>query len=61
MFIFGHKPNISPQKSDSLIGELLANVSGRIEDSLGDHWDHIKDTNIQVIGVPEEEEKKERY
>ena len=33
----------------------------RIEDSLGDHWDHIKDTNIQVIGVPEEEEKKERH
>ena len=33
----------------------------RTEDSLGDHWDHIKDTNIQVIGVPEEEEKKERY
>ena len=30
----------------------------RIEDSLRDHWDNIKDTNIRIIGVPEEEEKK---
>ena len=30
----------------------------RIEDSLKDHWDNIKCTNIQNIGVPEEEEKK---
>ena len=30
----------------------------RIEDSLRDHWDNIKRTNIQIIGVPEEEEKK---
>ena len=30
----------------------------RIEDSLRDHWDKIKCTNIQTIGVPEEEEKK---
>ena len=29
----------------------------RIEDSLRDFWD-IKRTNIQIIGVPEEEEKK---
>ena len=29
----------------------------RIEDSLGDLWDNIKRTNIQIIGVPEEEEK----
>ena len=27
------------------------------EDSLRDHWDNIKHTNIQVIGVPEEEDK----
>ena len=30
----------------------------RIEDSLRDHWDNIKCTNIRIIGVPEEEEKK---
>ena len=30
----------------------------RIEDSLGDLWDNIKHTNIRIIGVPEEEEKK---
>ena len=30
----------------------------RIQDSLRDHWDNIKGTNIRIIGVPEEEEKK---
>ena len=30
----------------------------RMEDSLGDLWDNIKHTNIQIIGIPEEEEKK---
>ena len=30
----------------------------RIEDSLRDVWDNIKRTNIRIIGVPEEEEKK---
>jgi len=30
----------------------------RIEDNLRDFWDNIKHTNIRVIGVPEEEEKK---
>ena len=30
----------------------------RIEDSLRDLWDKIKCTNIRIIGVPEEEEKK---
>ena len=29
-----------------------------IEDSLRDLWDNIKRTNIRIIGVPEEEEKK---
>ena len=30
----------------------------RIENSLRDIWENIKCTNIQIIGVPEEEEKK---
>ena len=30
----------------------------RIEDSLRDLWDNFKRTNIRIIGVPEEEEKK---
>ena len=29
----------------------------RNEDSLRDHWDNIKCTNIRIIGVPEREEK----
>ena len=32
----------------------------RIEDSLRDLWDNIKRANSQIIGVPEEEEKKKR-
>ena len=31
------------------------------EDSLRDLWDSIKHTNIRIIGVPEEEEKKKGY
>ena len=31
----------------------------KIEDSLRDLWDNIKSNDIQIIGVPEEEEKKE--
>ena len=31
------------------------------EDSLRDIWDNIKCVNIQIIGVPEEEEKKKGY
>ena len=30
----------------------------RIEESVRDLWDNIKHTNIRIIGVPEEEEKK---
>ena len=30
----------------------------RTEDSLRDLWKHIKHTNIQTIGVPDEDEKK---
>ena len=33
----------------------------RTEDSLRDLWDNIKHTNIQITGVPEEEEKKKGY
>ena len=33
----------------------------RTEDSLRDLWDNIKHTNIQIIGVSEEEEKKKGY
>ena len=33
----------------------------RTEDSLRDLWDNIKHTNVLIIGVPEEEEKKKGY
>ena len=33
----------------------------RTENSLRDLWDRIKCTNIQIIGVLEEEEKKKGY
>ena len=33
----------------------------RTEDSLSDLWDYIKHTSIQIIEVPEEEEKNKRY
>ena len=33
----------------------------RTEDSLRDRWDNIKHTNIWIIGIPEEEEKKKWY
>ena len=33
----------------------------RTEDSLRDLWGNIKCSNIQIIGVPEEEEKKKKY
>ena len=33
----------------------------RAEDSLRDFWDCIKSTNIWIIRVPEEEEKKKVY
>ena len=33
----------------------------RTEDSLRDLWDNIKCTNIQILWVPEREEKKKGY
>ena len=33
----------------------------RTEDHLRDLWDNIKPTNIRIIQVPEEEEKKKGY
>ena len=33
----------------------------KTEDSLRDLWDNINPTNILIIGVPEEEEKKKGY
>ena len=30
----------------------------RTEDNLRDFWDNIKHTNIQIIGVPEEEKRE---
>ena len=33
----------------------------RTEDSLRDLWDNITCTNIQIIGVPDEEERKKEY
>ena len=33
----------------------------RTEDSLRHFWDNIKCTNIRIIGVPEEEEKKKEF
>ena len=33
----------------------------RPENSLRDLWDHIKHTNIWIIGVPEEKEEKKSY
>ena len=33
----------------------------RMEVSIRDLWDNIKHTNILIIGIPEEEEKKKGY
>ena len=33
----------------------------RTEDTLRDLWDNIKCTSIQTLGVPEEDENKEKY
>ena len=33
----------------------------RNEDNLRDHWDNVKCPNIQIIGVPEEVDKKKGH
>ena len=33
----------------------------KIEDNLRDLWDNVKCPNIQIIGVPGEEDKKKRH
>ena len=33
----------------------------RNEDNLRDHWDNVKCPNIQIIGVPEEEDKNKDH
>ena len=33
----------------------------RNEDHLRDHWENVKCLNIQIIGVPEEEDKKKDH
>ena len=33
----------------------------RNEDNLRDFWDNVKHSNIQIIGVPEEEDKKKGH
>ena len=38
--------------------EIKEKIMKIIEDSLRDFWDNIKRTNIQIIRVPKEEEKK---
>ena len=49
-------------KMVKIISEDQNKVKGmkRTEDSLRDLWDYIKPTNFQIIGVPEEEEKKKK-
>ena len=33
----------------------------RYEDNIRNLWDNVKHTNIQIIGVPEEEDKKKNH
>ena len=33
----------------------------RKEDNLRDLWDNVKHPNVQIIGVPEEEDKKKDH
>ena len=54
------------EQEDKMV-EITAEEQNKIkgmkttEDSLRHLWDNIKYTNIQIIGVPEEQEKKKGY
>ena len=50
-------------KMVEITSEKQSKVKGmqRTEDSLRDLWDNIKHTNIRIIEVPEEKEKKKGY
>ena len=41
--------------------EITYEEQNNTKDSLRDFWNNIKCTSIWILGVPEEEEKKERY
>ena len=51
---------ISEQEDKMEITSEEQNKVNRTEDSHGDLWENINHTNIRIIGVPEEEEKKKR-
>ena len=42
-------------------GQDKVKTMKKTEDSVRDIWDNIKHTNIQIIGVPEEKEKKKGH
>ena len=52
---------ISEQEDKMEITSEEQNKVNRTEDSHGDLWENINHTNIRIIGVPEEEEKKKEY
>ena len=64
----GINSRISEAESDSDLEDKIVEITSeeqnkvkrmkRTEDSLRDLWDNIKHTNIRIIEVPEEEEKK---
>ena len=43
---------------NNLIGTIRRKKNLKNKNSLRDIWNNIKHTNIQNIGIPEEEEKK---
>ena len=67
----GNNSRISEAEQISELGDKMVEITSeeqnkvkrmkRTEDSLRDFWDNMKGTNIQIIGVPEEEEKKKLY
>ena len=70
---FHERESITISEAEEQIGELedkIVEITSeeqnkikrmkRTEDNLRDLWNNIKHTNIQIIGVPEEEEKKKK-